>query len=132
MNDSNLKFDEFGRGMIYPRAFAGEGRRRQFIKKFKNEIVLLLVGLRAGQIAGQNHEPAEVPDLCNLCGAPITADGVYIDGMTGRDRKWAYMCLSCFTREGEGIGWGIGQLYAHNGESWQCIGGGNPEPGDKE
>ena len=128
MNQESSRLEEFVRRVVYPRAFSSEDRRRGLIKSFRKEIVLVLLGLRSGKIIGQNTEPLEVPDQCDFCATPIAPSGVYVDGMTNQDGRWAYMCVDCFTREGEGIGWGIGQLYAHDGEKWQCIGGGDPTP----
>jgi hypothetical protein len=58
---------------------------------------------------------------------------LYVDGATGpMGSPWANMCIGCFLEKGAGIGWGVGQLYSHNGTHWHCIGGGDPEPCNAE
>jgi hypothetical protein len=50
-----------------------------------------------------------------------------IDGMVGQKNSsggWAYMCATCFTSHGAGIGWGKGQLYERTPDNeWLQVAG---------
>lgn len=90
---------------------------------------MLLVGMRKAEIIGSNERPPDPAEVCDACGVELKTSGLYVDGkLQDGGGMWANMCLTCFFERGTSIGWGIGQLYAHDDVGWQCIGGGSPEP----
>jgi hypothetical protein len=114
-------------------ALVDEAKRRQILGKYKAEIAMLLVGLRIAQVTGRNEIPVDPAQTCDLCGLNLEEMTLYVDGATdGMGSPWANMCIGCFLERGGGVGWGVGQLYSHNGTHWHCIGGGNPEPCNAE
>lgn len=61
---------------------------------------------------------------CDECGISLDECGLYIDGRTRGTGQWSNMCAACFARCGEGIGWGIGQLYARQiDDQWRLVAG---------
>ncbi len=53
----------------------------------------------------------ELPDGCQLCGAPLTLE--FVDGIVCH-AGWAYMCCRCHKENGIGLGNGRGQKYLLN------------------
>lgn len=49
------------------------------------------------------------PPRCDLCQQPITTS--FVDGRIKQGTAWGYLCLSCHTRYGVGLGTGKGQRY---------------------
>ena len=49
-----------------------------------------------------------VPKSCDLCNKPLKQQ--FVDGKTQRG-PWALMCGVCHSRNGYGIGTGLGQRY---------------------
>lgn len=108
-------------------------RRKSILRKYKNEIATMLITLRGAKVIGRNEIPADPATHCDLCARELGQDGIYVDGMINDgSSKWANMCATCSTTQGAGVGWGVGQLYAHNGAYWHCIGGGNPDACNEE
>lgn len=85
---------------------------------------------------------AESPSHCNLCAKPLVAERFLVDGEAkGTPQipapdgtsvgQWAYMCASCFSSCGVGIGWGSGQLYERTSRGfWLLVAGFAPRPDD--
>lgn len=75
-------------------------------------------------------------DFCNLCGKSLANERFVIDGEVRETSQvklpsgdsmgeWAYMCSSCFTKQGVGIRWGKGQLYEQiSRDEWLRVAGG--------
>lgn len=102
--------------------------RKELLCKYKNEIAILLVTFRGAKIIGRNEIPPEPAVNCDLCGNELLQNGLYVDGQVDDEAAaWANMCSDCFVAKGAAVGWGVGQLYMHNGAYWHCIGGGNPD-----
>lgn len=109
-------------------AMADYEKRKLILKKYKSDVIPLLIRLRSAKIIGRNEIPTAPASHCDLCAHELEQDGIYVDGMLDDGSSlWANMCISCFMAKGTGISWGMGQLYAHTGDYWQCIGGGDPE-----
>lgn len=72
------------------------------------------------------HEPdfAHGAETCDQCSCDLNQRGFYVDGRLRGDLMWANLCIPCFKRCGEGVGWGKGQLYARqsNGD-WRLVAG---------
>lgn len=130
MRQHQFDFVSFGGASLYPGEYATETRGRRFLVKYKIEIAAILVALRRAKAIGQNGRPTEVPDNCDRCEAGFIDLGLYFDCATGGEDlgPWSNLCFDCFADAGNGIGWGIGQMYFHDGDGWQCIGGGDPSP----
>ena len=132
MQDRDLDFAGLVEALQDHRRIGDWTHRESMLRPFKKELTALLIGLRHAQITGRNERPFDIPESCDLCGCTL-GEAPYVDGGVHRAGMAATMCLPCFSEHGKGIGWGLGQLYAHDGAGWQCIGGGNPEPaGDEE
>ena len=105
--------------------------RYALASEYRSELLVLMVGLAAaglGVVGGPHPGP---PCDCDLCGCNLSkTTPAFVDGKIG-PKGWANMCAQCFVRDGRGIGWGIGQLYAQvQGRDgtyrWHLIGGGDP------
>jgi hypothetical protein len=49
---------------------------------------------------------------------------LFVDGKLRGEANWVNMCAACFLQKGEGIGWGVGQLYARQAdERWRLLRG---------
>ena len=130
---SELNFSDLGVAMQDGAALRDESTRREILHRFKAEIAMLLIGLSAGLVTGRNEIPTDAAEKCYLCGLKLEETTLYIDGAVGgMGAPWANMCVTCFLEQGGGIGWGVGQLYSHDGTNWHCIGGGNPRPCNEE
>lgn len=83
--------------------------------------------------AHREAEYAYGAERCDMCRRSFETCGLFVDGATSTG-AWANMCATCFQREGTGLGWGRGQLYARqrNGD-WRLVGGiaGRPQPLDE-
>lgn len=51
-------------------------------------------------------------EICDFCKCDLGKRGLFVDGKVRNEIEWANMCAPCFEMNGEGIGWGVGQLYA--------------------
>jgi len=51
------------------------------------------------------------PEDCDVCSIPLPGESFFLDGRLQGHSAWANMCADCSVYHGEGIGWGIGQLY---------------------
>jgi hypothetical protein len=72
---------------------------------------------------------------CGSCGCTLNKRGLFVDGRLRGDLMWGNMCGPCFDGQGEGIGWGKGQLYACQPDgSWRMVAGWKSpdEPDDDE
>lgn len=63
------------------------------------------------------------PDICDFCRRSFANEKYMIDGSVKGARYWACMCSECFSTNGKGIGWGIGQLYLHDSKGWLEVSG---------
>src|SRR5690606_10891945 len=107
-------------------------------EKFKSELVLLSFWMNELRIAGgEPTRSVSAPEHCDSCGGLLVANGLHVDGQV-KDGRWSYMCLTCFGKDGAGLGWGVGQLYRMFGKDtngmpiWRCIAGGNLEPDSED
>lgn len=129
MDATDFDFAGLGRALLDHKSMSDYARRSATLAPFRAELAMLLVGLRKAEITGSNERPPDPAEACDACGTELEAGGLYVDGKLGDGGgMWANMCLTCFLAQGTSIGWGVGQLYAHDGIGWQCIGGGNPQP----
>lgn len=122
-----LDYDGLGAALA-DKSNLADGPRGKMLDTFKHEIATLMIGLRRIQVVGRNDRPVDTAKVCDLCDCPVEEARVYIDGKVKRAGVWANMCLPCFLERGSGIGWGVGQLYWHDGLGWQCVAGGPPGP----
>lgn len=61
--------------------------------------------------------------ICDFCKKIMTNEKYLIDGATNQG-PWAWMCSSCFDKNGIGIRWGTGQLYENMGDDgWLLVAG---------
>jgi hypothetical protein len=63
-------------------------------------------------------------EVCDFCKCNLGKRGLFVDGKVRNEIEWANMCAPCFEKNGDGIGWGLGQLYAlqPNGD-WRLVAG---------
>jgi hypothetical protein len=82
----------------------------------------------------RNDTYAGASEECDICDKPFSSRRFMVDGnRRGRGIEWACMCSACFLREGEGIGYGKGQLYTHmDNDEWLMTGGFPPQEMDSE
>jgi hypothetical protein len=82
----------------------------------------------------RNDTYAGASEECDICGKPFSSRRFMVDGnRRGRGIEWACMCSDCFWREGEGIGYGKGQLYTRmDNDKWLMTGGFPPQETDSE
>jgi hypothetical protein len=74
----------------------------------------------------------DAPQECNLCGCLLSEEKYMVDGKIGETGAWGCMCADCFGFRGEGLGWGRGQLYLRQGDSWLQVAGFGPEGTEAE
>lgn len=67
------------------------------------------------------------PKCCDLCSKLFENEKYLIDCQMKQKSSWAYMCEDCFSFNGKGIDWGMGQLYMNTKEGWLLVGGFSPE-----
>lgn len=51
-------------------------------------------------------------EVCDFCKCDLGKRGLFVDGKVRNEIEWANMCAPCFEKNGDGIGWGVGQIYA--------------------
>lgn len=67
------------------------------------------------------------PESCDFCGEDLSNHRLFVDGRLRGQIAWGNMCAECFTRNGEGIGWGRGQLYQRQSDGeWLMVAGFRP------
>jgi hypothetical protein len=67
---------------------------------------------------------AGAPEHCDLCSDNFIDDGFMVDGAIRGQAGWACMCMNCFGQHGQGLGWGVGQLYKKEGKlGWLQVAG---------
>lgn len=69
------------------------------------------------------------PEECDLCGCLLSEEKYMIDGKIKDTAAWGCICADCYGFNGEGIGWGIGQLYLRQEDDWLLVAG-FPPPDD--
>ncbi len=92
----------------------------------QSELVQLIDRDRANQ--EMNYCLSELNN-CDICGGSLNGQRFVIDGMVSNENSigaWAYMCATCFTSHGAGIGWGKGQLYERTDNEWLQVAGFEP------
>lgn len=130
MSEAPLDFQGLGEALQVAENIRDRSLRGALQERYRAEIALLMIGLsNAGIAAGRNDRPLDPAAACDVCGVELEKDALYVDGRVLRGGgMWANMCMTCYLEQGSGIGWGVGQLYRHDGLGWQCIAGGNPTP----
>lgn len=106
---------------------------RQFAREYRQETIELLAWLcRLGLAGGVTSLHPAPPTACGLCSRELSRYAFFVHGQTDIGVS-ADLCFLCFAKHGEGIGWGIGQLYwaVENGD-WRLIAGGDPAASDAE
>ena len=73
---------------------------------------MLAATVDASEVDGSEPQAADDIEKCDFCGCTLSARGLFVDGRLGGQLMWGNMCAQCFVENGEGIGWGKGQLYA--------------------
>lgn len=133
MQDVELNFAGLGAALQSTAELDRPGGRERLLQNYRAEIAALLIGFRNAQISGRNDRPMDSAERCDLCRVELAPQALYVDGrLNNGSGMWGNMCMSCYLGSGSGIGWGVGQLYLHDGLGWQCIGGGNPTPAEDE
>ena len=63
-------------------------------------------------------------EQCDICQCYFRDQQYLVDCELKDKPGWCYMCGSCFSKHGKGIGYGVGQLYMRqpNGK-WLKVGG---------
>ena len=99
---------------------------KSFRTRFHIELAFVCTYLHEIGVMSGVQQHVDPPVACDLCKAPLSSRGFFVDGMT-EDGSWANMCAQCYIDKGQGIGLGVGQLYkATDNEQWILIGGGDP------
>lgn len=94
------------------------------------EVIEALQALGLNLLGSAEYHPAP-PEHCDVCEHQIHTR-FFVDGHMGGG-MWSNMCANCFTREGQGIGWGIGQLFWKQPDgSWRMIAGHDPNEGRED
>ena len=86
------------------------------------------------QVLARQVKPAEVDarepqfaygvDECGLCGSELSKSGLMVDGRLKGSLMWGNLCAHCFAAQGEGLGNGVGQLYARQPDGqWRLVAG---------
>lgn len=102
-----------------------QGAVTEFSKKYKDLIPQVAIAMwQVGLVGEVGFHPDEI-ETCDLCGSDV--EELFVDGNTIMG-EWANMCQDCYSSQGQGIGWGIGQLYVKDGDNFLCIAGGDPHP----
>lgn len=129
MDASDFDFAGLGKTLLDTEVMNDFSRRGAALAPYRAELALLMIGLHKAQVVGSVDRPPDPAELCDSCGVMLLDNGLYIDGsVQNAGGMWANMCMTCFLAQGKGIGWGIGQLYVHDGVGWQCIAGGSSHP----
>jgi hypothetical protein len=68
----------------------------------------------------------DAPGECDRCCGSFSEEKYMIDGKLRGAGAWGFMCADCFGFVGEGIGWGVGQLYLKEKDKWLLVGGFSP------
>lgn len=99
-------------------------------------------GSSAVRMLEEHIEPATVtraeyyidpPEACDICWVPLHREMLMSDCQIGGHDAWANMCADCTVFYGEGIGWGVGQLYRKEPDGqWLLVGGASPYAEDEE
>lgn len=63
------------------------------------------------------------PSECDLCKCSLAKEKYMVDGKVRNSHVWANMCSDCAVFCGDGIGWGMGQLYLKDEKGWLLVGG---------
>lgn len=76
------------------------------------------------EVAAHEAEYGYGAKTCGLCDCALSKRGFYVDGKLRGQAMWANFCIPCLRRNGEGIGWGMGQLYARQSNgNWRLVAG---------
>jgi hypothetical protein len=67
---------------------------------------------------------ADGMDDCGICGCLLADRGIAIDGSLKGTSMWGNFCAACHSKAGQGVGWGVGQVYARQADaSWRLVAG---------
>ena len=94
---------------------------------FSNADILLGKYVDMATAKRRNIYYADAPDVCDICGFPLSHERFMVDGAVQGDLPWANMCAECFCAYGVQIGWGYGQLYKREADKWLLVGGFCPD-----
>ena len=81
---------------------------------------------RADLVRGKQHKTyiTDIDEECSICKcALIDQDYIADCAVVGGGGAWGYLCADCVVFSGAKIGWGSGQLYLREGDSWLLVGG---------
>lgn len=123
--EEKLEFVALGESLL-----SGIGRddwhdRIAVCRRFKKEIVALLLGLHRAGVIGQLEIHPAPPEICDICEKGLHNRLGFVEGFRSNS-GWSRMCLDCFFTNDEAVHCDEGRLYARYGDLWQCIGGGDP------
>ena len=84
----------------------------------------LAAKISPAEVDANEPQHAYGAENCDFCGCLLIQRGLFVDGCRRGQLEWANICAGCFEREGDGIGWGRGQIYARqpNGD-WRMVAG---------
>jgi Reverse transcriptase (RNA-dependent DNA polymerase). len=74
------------------------------------------------QIERESSRYINPPEHCGVCLTGLSNQKYFVDGKT-KVGPFACMCESCFKEHGEGVGYGMGQLYKRNSKEWVLVAG---------
>ena len=88
--------------------------------------IAALIDEAEGRRRGQCY--ANPSDACDFCGCNLQERAFFVDGRLRGQIAFACMCAECFLENGEGIGWGKGQIYQRApGSKWLMVAGFPPK-----
>ena len=93
------------------------------ISRAADNVVTQYISPALQEASVQSRYYVNPPEACDICGEPLKNRRFMIDGKVRGHFAWACMCSDCFLEMGEGIAWGIGQLYQQDTQGWRLVGG---------
>ena len=92
----------------------------QAYQAYENELDQI-ADLTRGEECGEYYDPP--PKQCDICKISLANKKYMIDGGVKKHFGWAIMCPDCHRIHGNGIGWGLGQLYRRQDDQWLMVAG---------
>ena len=93
------------------------------ISRAADNVVAQYISPALQEAGAQSRYYTNPPEACDICGEQLKNRRFMIDGKVRGHSAWACMCSDCFMEMGEGIAWGIGQLYQQDEQGWKLVGG---------